>query len=134
MLKHIIVLVFSLFVVLFMNGCNSDDGASSIQSTATSFNVEIVKSVINDDSIEIIWELHSDALSYEVHWGVDADSLENIESFEADTVRFIHTDIEADTTYYYKLVMLTEETQISSAVVAIKSSSTTKLRQSDAAI
>ena len=128
-MKTLVSVVISLFVLFMLSGCNN----SSKNTTANS----VVKVQLSADpgvnEIQLSWNQIDDSTGYLLEWSDIEDVFDNSLSFSDTQTVFLHEDLEPSHTYYYRLTVqfIDSNNNISSEVLTVITGNLEQIRQID---
>lgn len=137
-MKHILNRLIIVLMIVLLNGCG--DGTSNSEITAPESTVEentiLSKLYVTPKitEISISWDGISEATSYVLVWGLEADSLDNVITLDLTELSYLHKMLEPDTLYYYQLITKTSSDDISSSVLAVRTGEVLQVIHSDEGI
>ena len=141
-MKTLIYIVSIAIFITILSGCGESSNGENNIVTSNTKNQQIMevasislRANISNNDIHLTWETIIQAVSYKIEWGESQNSLYNSEVLDTHETEFIHTNLEENKIYYYRLVTsFSDETpDIFSKVLAVKTGDTQTIQQSDLA-
>lgn len=140
-MKKITYSIIIMSALTLFSGCG--ESSNSIDSTQTPSTTQTSTSLAPSlhvspavDKISLSWNKVDAEQGYILNWSVDNSALDNTINIPTATTSYIHENLQADTTYYYRLTAKLKDELLGtpSEVMAVKTGSSAQFVQSDVGI
>jgi hypothetical protein len=137
--KYITVVIFIL--TIYLSGCSSDNGSTNSSLTMEG-DTKIIPPVmvkrdlqvkISDTQIEVYWKSNTNVASYILEFGDKQQGFQHNISLNAQTTRYIATDLKKGHTYMFRLmsILLDGTEQVSQVLEVTAATATATQLQTD---